>query len=61
MCFNIPVLTETYKNTKNFASEISKRTRSVKLDVEEDPHIERFVNKNIQDNYKLNLKTLPVD
>ena len=43
-----------------FLSGIFKWTRSVKLDVEEYPHIEGFVKPNIQEKYTLTTKTSPL-
>ena len=59
--YSIPVFTSTYKNMKNFVSEIFKRTRSGKLDAEEASHIELCGNQSIQDKYNLITKTSPVD
>ena len=61
MCFSTPVFTSTYKNIKNILSEIFKHTRLGKPDVEEAPRIEGCVDSNIQENYNLTTKTLPVD
>ena len=61
ICFSMPVLTETYKNIKKLANEIFKFTRSGKLDVEEDPRIERCVITKIQDKYNLTPKNPPVN
>ena len=56
-----PVFTSTYKNMKNFVSEIFKHTRSGKLDVEEASHIEVCVKPNIKQKYDLTTKTSPVE
>ena len=45
---------------KNFVSEIFKRTRSGKPDVEKASHIERFLNPDIKEMYKLTPKTSSV-
>ena len=50
------MFTTTYKNMKNFASEILKRTRPGKSDVEESTHIEGCVNPKIQENHNLTPK-----
>ena len=54
------MFTATYKDIKNFASEIFKLTRSGKPDVEEDPRIEGYVNIKIQEKYNPTPKTLAV-
>ena len=46
---------------KKFVSEISKRTRSGKPDVEEASHIEVCLNPKIQYKYNLSHKNSPVD
>ena len=54
------MFTETYKNIKNFASEIFKRNISGKLDVEEATHIEGYVDTKIKDGYNLTHPKSPV-
>ena len=54
------MFTETYKNIKKSASEIFKRNRSGKPDVDEAPGIEGFMNTKNQDKYNLTPKNLPV-
>ena len=51
----------TSKKMKKFVSEIFKRTRLSKLDVEEASHIEGCVNPDIQDKYNLTHKTSSLD
>ena len=55
------MFTATYKNVKKFVSEIFKRTRPGKPDMEDISHIEGCVNPNIQEKYKLAPKTSPVN
>ena len=56
ICFSIPVFTSTYKNIKNFESEIFKHTISGKPDVEEATCTEGFAKTNIKDNCNLTPK-----
>ena len=60
ICFSIPVFTSTYKNIKNFESEIFKHTIPGKPDAEEATRTEGCVKKNIKDNCNLTHKNLPV-